>query len=40
MIQKSEYRYLEERLEYFENLAFEMEDLYDKLNELSELYEE
>lgn len=40
LIRKSEYRYLEERLEYFENLAFEMEDLYDKLNELSELYEE
>ena len=33
LIQKSEYRYLEERLEYFENLAFEMEDLYDELND-------
>ena len=33
LIQKSEYRYLEKRLEYFENLAFEMEDLYDELND-------
>ena len=40
LIQKSEYRYLEERLEYFENLAFEMEDLYDELNDLSELLKE
>ena len=40
LIQKSEYRYLEERLEYFENLAFEMEDLYDELNDLAELSEE
>ena len=40
LIQKSEYRYLEERLEYFENLAFKMEDLYDKLNDLAELSEE
>ena len=40
LIQKSEYRYLEKRLEYFENLAFEMEDLYDELNDLAELSEE
>ena len=40
LIQKSEYRYLEERLEYFENLAFEMENLYDELNYLAELSEE
>lgn len=40
LIQKSEYRYLEERLEYFENLAVEMEDLYDELNDLAELSEE
>ena len=40
LIQESEYRYLEERMEYFEDLAFEMEDLYDELNELAELSEE
>ena len=40
LIQESEYRYLEERLEYFENLAVEMEDLYDELNDLAELSEE
>lgn len=40
LIQKSEYRYLEERLEYFENFAFEMENLYDELNYLAELSEE
>ena len=40
LIQKAEYRYLEKRLEYFENLSFKMEDLYDKLNDLAELTEE
>ena len=39
MIQEAEYRYLEERLEYFEDLAFKMEDLYDELNNLAELLE-
>ena len=37
LIQESEYRYLEERQEYFEDLAFKMEDLYDELNDLAEL---
>ena len=40
LIQESEYRYLEERQEYFEDLAFKMEDLYDELNDLAELSKE
>lgn len=40
LIQESEYRYLEERQEYFKDLAFKMEDLYDELNNLAELLEE